>query len=97
MAYNGWTNYETWNVALWIGNDEGLYHAYREQIEQKTRFQPDEKITGEDVKMFYVEFMDATTPDLTQMRKAGEHIDAVNYDEIAEHWEEERQEMLAEA
>jgi hypothetical protein len=24
--YNGWKNYETWNVALWVGNDEGLYN-----------------------------------------------------------------------
>ena len=23
--YNGWTNYETWNVALWIQNDYGFY------------------------------------------------------------------------
>jgi hypothetical protein len=21
-TYNGWTNYETWNVALWLGNEE---------------------------------------------------------------------------
>ena len=24
-AYNGWENYETWNVALYIGNDWDLY------------------------------------------------------------------------
>ncbi len=26
-TYNGWTNYETWNVALWMDNDEFLYNT----------------------------------------------------------------------
>jgi hypothetical protein len=26
MGYNGWKNYETWNVALWMYNDELLYN-----------------------------------------------------------------------
>ena len=34
-GYNGWTNWETWNVALWIQNDEGLYRAAVELVESR--------------------------------------------------------------
>lgn len=26
-GYNGWSNYETWLVALWLNNDEASYNA----------------------------------------------------------------------
>ena len=31
--YNGWTNYETWNVALWIDNDQGTYRMVQDWAE----------------------------------------------------------------
>ena len=30
---NGWANYETWNAALWIGNDEFLYNTAKACVE----------------------------------------------------------------
>jgi hypothetical protein len=32
-TYNGWTNYETWAVNLWMGNDQGSYSYYNELAE----------------------------------------------------------------
>jgi hypothetical protein len=28
MSYNGWTNYETWAVSLWLGNEESSYRHW---------------------------------------------------------------------
>lgn len=29
MSYNGWSNYPTWNVALWLGNEPATYEDSR--------------------------------------------------------------------
>jgi len=30
-TYNGWTNYPTWNVKLWMDNDQGSYEYWQER------------------------------------------------------------------
>jgi len=31
-TYNGWKNYPTWAVNLWLSNDQGLYEMTREAV-----------------------------------------------------------------
>jgi hypothetical protein len=33
QEYNGWTNYETWSVKLWLDNDEGSYGYWGDQAD----------------------------------------------------------------
>ena len=35
--YNGWTNYETWLVGLWLDNDQGTQEFVRETVEEFAR------------------------------------------------------------
>lgn len=36
ISYNGWENYQTWNVALWINNTKGLYNLAMEAGDYET-------------------------------------------------------------
>jgi len=33
-TYNGWTNRETWSAALWIDNDQSLYYAVLDAVNE---------------------------------------------------------------
>jgi hypothetical protein len=33
-GYNGWTNYETWLIKLWMDNDEGSYHYWQDSAQE---------------------------------------------------------------
>ncbi len=72
-THNGWANYETWNVALWIGNDEELYNL---ALDAK----PDHD--GEPHKRFASmmrELMDSTeTPDGVAWNDSGLDIEALD-------------------
>lgn len=35
--YNGWHNYETWCVNLWIDNEQALYEERRERVQEVIR------------------------------------------------------------
>ncbi len=48
-GYNGWTNYETWNCALWIDNEQGSSEYWRERAEEAlSNTQADENFTHEE-------------------------------------------------
>lgn len=78
MSYNGWSNWETWNVALWIDNEEDFYRA-------KLRYFAGHPCTAHFVERFVSEYLPDGTPDMDSPREMG----AVDWDEIADNWAEE--------
>jgi hypothetical protein len=60
-GYNGWANYETWNVMLWMNNDEPRYRNYVAVVRAAKR---EKKLfTGECAKSFCETQFTGKTPD----------------------------------
>ncbi len=85
MEYNGWTNWETWNINLWIDNE---YDVWKAKVDQLRYTNPD-PISEELVKEFVVEWFPHGTPDFDDFRD----LLNVNWKELAEHWQIEANEL----
>lgn len=85
MTYNGHANYETWNVCLWVDNEYPLYLKKVRLLDRVTK-----PITAEYVKGFVDGYMGGITPDVVDP----DDMLKVDWGEIAESWETERQEQI---
>ena len=94
--YNGWINYETWCVNLWLGNDAGSDSYWREAAQEcyanakaERNFTRDERATL-DLAQRLKDELDETNPlaDEASMWSdlLGAALSEVNWYEIAEHF-----------
>ena len=51
IKYNGWTNYETWSVNLWMSNDAGS-DSYFNEIAQEIYNESEEELRSDDSVLF---------------------------------------------
>lgn len=93
MAYNGWSNYETWNVALWFDNDEGLYDERVEVGQRLWDEAEDEEDRSQSARIamadWIKDFTEEMAPDLgasmfSDLLSAA--LSEVDWHEIADNW-----------
>ena len=78
-SYNGWANWATWNVNLWMNNDERSYNLIRKNL----------PITPESAKALVAEVFPpyGVTPDMEDILDLCD----VDWEEIAIMWNEDYQ------
>jgi hypothetical protein len=101
VSYNGWTNYETWAVALWIDNDEGSQGYVRDMATECVDAAPESENarsglwTREQAARFLLsdqlkEWVESDLlPDLGATLAAdllGAAVSEVSWDELAKHY-----------
>ena len=92
--YNGWTNYETWVVNLWMDNEEGTYDYWREVAQEihNDLEEPTNGLTKMDEAIYLLsdrlkDYHEENRPELPGVYGdlIGAALSEVNWEEIAKH------------
>ena len=78
MSYNGFSNYETWLVCLWIDSEEGSYHYWLGQAEGLTAGELADRLKDE-----HLENLPVTSGIYCDLLTSA--LNAVDWLEAAEH------------
>jgi hypothetical protein len=99
MAYNGWKNYETWNVALWIDNEQGTHQMRQHWTEDTwnesvatntfTRLESATAKLADKIKIYVEENNPLDGQASMYNDLLGAAISEVDWHEIASNWLEE--------
>jgi len=94
--YNGWTNYETWLVKLWIDNEQGSQDYWIERAEQNVKDDEDGDIRAlaEELKDQHEEMLPKLEGFAADLMNAA--LSEVNWEEIANSLIEDAKQNLAE-
>ena len=94
-TYNGWRNYETWNVALWIGNEQGSY-SYWQDVTQQSWDEAEADTTFTRLENAQIALADRLKEEITESAPdlgasmfadlLGAALSEVDWHEIAENW-----------
>jgi len=90
MSYNGWTNWETWQILLWADNEEPLYRWLMDWCGQwRGGMLPDSR----SVEMLFRDMFPDGTPDMDSC----DDMDKVNWREITIHIQDRVEEIKTES
>jgi len=84
--YNGYTNYETWCVNLWLDNDEGLYEIVTNMTKDALKTGSPAYELSQALKDLHENEnpLESETNVYSDLLQAS--LDSVNWYEIAENW-----------
>lgn len=91
MSYNGWKNYETWNVNLWLSNDGSTSEQVTWMIQEGASSELYVFVIEDKLKDFVQELAEATVPELFEggnfvLDLFNASLSQVDWQEIVENW-----------